>query len=66
MQPQFYCSMLQGRSTVPVRKESPLSAKSTREQEPWQSWGDTARFVLTSLALATPTALLVWQACVRH
>jgi hypothetical protein len=35
-------------------------------KEPWQSWGDTLRYVVVRLSQAIPTAVLVWQACIHH
>jgi hypothetical protein len=34
--------------------------------EPWQSWGATVRYLIVRIAQAAPSALLVWQAYVRH
>lgn len=34
--------------------------------EPWQAWGSTLRYAIYRLAQATPTALLLWETCIRH
>jgi hypothetical protein len=34
--------------------------------EPWQTWGSTLRYLIYRLAQATPTALLLWETCIRH
>jgi hypothetical protein len=34
--------------------------------EPWQAWGSTMRYLIYRLAQATPTALLLWETCIRH
>ena len=51
-----------------------LTAQSTQTQvnghesapKPWQSWGLTIRYLVVRLAQATPNAMLVWLAYVRH
>jgi len=53
---------------VTVRRES-IDVQvdvSTDQQEPWQSWSVTLRCLILRLAEAAPSALLVWQAYVRH
>jgi hypothetical protein len=35
-------------------------------QQPWQSWGSTARYLIVRLAQAVPTGLCVWLAYLRH
>jgi hypothetical protein len=34
--------------------------------EPWQSWGSTVRYLIIRLGQAIPSAVLLWEAYIRH
>ena len=51
---------------VPPESTDPQAGRHDTTPEPWQTWGSTLRYAIYCLAQATPTALVLWETCIRH
>ena len=51
---------------VPTESTDLQAGRHGTTPEPWQAWGSTLRYVVCRFAQAAPTALLLWETCIRH
>jgi hypothetical protein len=51
---------------VPKKLTEDRTDEHCTVRKPWQSWGTTIRYLITRVAQAVPTAMLVWLAHLHH